>query len=171
MKSNKEYIFQTYNFYRLWTWTKRVCAILLIIASIYLVDNPDFTLTIKTVIAFLLSGLIIIQRKHDLAVDENNLYLFKTSIVKRLTKIDKYPISEIKSIRASGWHSDRWEIIDTFNGGANSGGNYTDVEIDFINRTSFSESLSIHRKDINRMIKLVDRLKNKPNRGTVFKSK
>lgn len=163
MKSNKEYIFQTYNFYRLWTWTKRVFAILLIIASIYLIDNPDFTFTIKTAIAFLLSGLIIIQRKDDLAVDEKNLYLFKISIVKRLTKIYRYPIREIKSIRASGWHSDRWEIIDGFNGLGSSGGNYTNIEIDFINRTSCSDSVSIHRKDINRMIKLVDRLKNKPN--------
>jgi len=163
MISSKEYLFQTYNFYRLWTWTRRVFVILLSIAVIFLIDIPNFSFTVKTVIALLITSLIIIKRKDDLAVDEQNLYLFKTSIVDRLTKISRYPISEIKSIRASGWHSDRWEIIDAFNGGINSGGNFTNIEIDFNDRASFSERLSIHRKDINRMIKLVDRLKNKPN--------
>jgi Ni,Fe-hydrogenase I cytochrome b subunit len=89
MKSDKDYIFQTSNFYRLWTWTRRAFAIIVFVTGIYFINDPDFSFPIKTVLACLITTLFLLKRKDDLAVDKENLYFFQTSIIDSLSKVYK----------------------------------------------------------------------------------
>ena len=107
----------------------------------------------------LFAGLVafyfIAKPKDDLAVTNELLLHIKRSAIRSFTRIDKYEISELTSIRCGGIHTDGWELVDFFNGGGNSGGYYNTVEMSFKDGRSKSLELSIDRKKLDHIVKLV----------------
>ena len=107
----------------------------------------------------LLAGLVIFyfiaKPKDDLAVTNKLLLHIKRSAIRRFTKIDKYKIYELKSIRCGGIHTDGWELVDFFNGGGYQGGYYNTIEMTFNDGRSKSLELSIDRKKLDHIVKLI----------------
>lgn len=115
------------------------------------------------ILKFIVSGLVIFyfiaKPKDDIAVT-NKLFLhIRRSAIARFTRIDKYEISELTSIRCGGIHTDGWELVDFFNGGGNTGGYFNTVEMSFKNGDSRSLELAIDRKKLDHMINLIYELK------------
>ena len=110
---------------------------------------------INLIIAGLVVFYIIAKPKDDLAVTNELLLHIKRSAIPSFTRIDKYNISELKSIRCGGIHSDGWELVDFFNGGGHTGGHYNTVEMSFANGQSKSLELAIDRKKLDHIVKLV----------------
>src|SRR5690606_40260334 len=93
MKLHQKFIKRTDYFSRSWTWIKRFILIFLSFIVIDFLLSIDGYNWVK-ILAFLLIGiLILIKPKDDIAVDEEYFYHLKTSIFRKLNKIDRYKIS------------------------------------------------------------------------------
>ncbi len=155
MQEQSNFLYRTNYFKREWTWVRRGFAIFLLgIAALYFPLDDELRY-----LNFIFTGLIcfyfISKPKDDLAVTNKALLHIKRSLIKRFTRIDKYEISEIKSIRCGGIHSDGWELVDFFNGAGNMGGYSNTVEITFSNGKSKSLGLAIDRKKLDHIVKII----------------
>ena len=103
--------------------------------------NPLFT---GLVIFFLIA-----KPKDDLAVTENLLLHIKRSAIPIFTRIDKYEISEIKSIRCGGIYSEKWELLSAGKVRPNT------LELTLTNNRSQSLDFTIDRKKLDHIVKLV----------------
>jgi hypothetical protein len=101
----------------------------------------------------------IAKPKDDLAVTDKLLLHIKRSAIKNFSRVDQYQISEMISIRCGGIHTDRWELVDFFNGGGSTGGYYNTIEMTFRNGDSKSLQLPIDRKKLDTIVKIVYDLK------------
>lgn len=116
---------------------------------------------LNLIIAGLVIFYIIAKPKDDLAVTDEFLLHIKRSAIKSFTRIDKYKIFELTSIRCGGIHTDGWELVDFFNGGGNTGGYYNTVEMSFSDGRAKSLELAIDRKKLDSIVKLIYKLKKK----------
>ena len=149
------FLYRTNYFQRAWTWIRRIIAIFfLALGTLYLPLEDDFQF-IKPIIIGLVIFYFIAKPKDDLAVTEKLFLHIKRSTISKFKRIDKYYISELTSIRCGGVHTDGWELIDLFNGGGNSGGFFNTVEMSFKNGESKSLELSIDRKKLDNIVKLI----------------
>ncbi|MTI29245.1 hypothetical protein E1171_00300 [Cytophagales bacterium RKSG123] len=132
--------------------------IILVMGVLFLPMEREFQF-IKLVLVGLIIFYIIAKPKDDLAVTREFLLHIKRSAITKFSRIDKYKISAMTSIRCGGIHTDSWELVDFFNGGGNSGGHSNTVEMSFKNGESKSLQLSIDRKKLNKIVRLIYELK------------
>jgi hypothetical protein len=114
---------------------------------------------IKFVGVGLMVSYLIAKPKDDLALTDKLLLHIKRSAINKFTRIDSFDISELTSIRCGGIHTDKWELVDFFNGGGNNGGYYNTIEMTFRNGKSKSLELPIDRKKLDTIVKIIYDLK------------
>lgn len=150
---NNEFIDRTNYFYRTWTWLKTMGIIgffTLLFLSWESIDEGSEYSWIKYLIYIIL--VFATAPVDDLAVDNNNFYYFKTSILPVLSKVTKFEIVKIKSIRAGGKHTEGSDILQflTMNGGGRN-----TIEITFIDDSYRSLDVAIYKKDMQTIISIV----------------
>lgn len=163
MSQRANILYKTNYFQRRWTWARRLFAMTFLgVGALFLPLGEDLQF-INIIIVVLVVFYFIAKPKDDLAVTEETLFHIKRSVIRGFTRIDKYRISELTSIRCGGIHNDGWELVDFFNGGGDSGGYYNTIEMSFKDGKSKSLELAIDRKKLDRIIKLVYEQKKKGN--------
>lgn len=153
MTQRQEYIFQTNNFYRTWTWVKRGFVSVVFDSTLLLWGIENDQAWLISVLMILITTYILAQPKDDIAYNKEQLVYLERSIIPWFTRVKTYPIEEITSIRVAGIHSDRWELVDFFNGGGSMGGYYNLIELSFKDLSSDSIRLAVARKDLDRLVK------------------
>lgn len=154
------YIFQTNYFQREWTWIKRIFVMILLNIGILTLPLSGKLEFLKLFFIVLVTFYLIAKPKDDLAIDETQLFHIKKSVISKFTKIDKYKLSELTSIRAGGIHSDKWELVDFFNGEGNTGGYSNTLEMSFKDGSSNSLELAISRERLDKIVQLAYEFKN-----------
>ena len=155
MPDQNNFLYRTNYFQREWTWIRRVFAMLFLgIGAIFLPlgENLQF---LKLILAGLVICYFIAKPKDDIAVTNKLLLHIRRSAIRKFTRIKEYKISELKSIRCGGIHTDGWELVDFFSGGGNQGGYYNTIEMTFNDGRSKSLELSIDRKKLDHIVKLI----------------
>lgn len=109
---------------------------------------------------------LVVKPKEDVAISSKHLIYCKSSMLKKLSRFDKYPIAKIQHIGYRGFHNDFWEIIDVFNGVGNHGGYTNTLIVNFNDDSSKKIELAISKKDLNRVVKQVYRLKKRQTKTT-----
>jgi hypothetical protein len=159
MLDKRNFLYRTNYYQREWTWIRRIIAMIFLGTGALLLPLQGDLQFLNFIVAGLVVIYFIAKPKDDLAVTDKLLLHIKRSTIKKFTRIDKYEISEIISIRCGGIHTDGWELMDFFNGGGNSGGYYNTVEMTFRNGESKSLQLAIDRKKLDTIVKIVYDLK------------
>lgn len=118
---------------------------------------------LKIVFISLITFFFIAKPVDDLGINENYLFHIKKSVVSGFTKVDKYKLSSVKSIRCGGIYSDKWELVDFFGGGGTSKGSMrghgNTIEMSFVDGSSTSIELPISRDLLDKIVKLAYELK------------
>lgn len=159
MPDQSNFLYRTNYFQRDWTWIRRVFAMIFLGGGALFIPLGEELQFLNLLIAGLVIFYLIAKPKDDLAVTNELLLHIKRSAIQQFTRIDKYEISELSSIRCGGIHTDGWELVDFFNGGSNMGGHYNTVEMSFNDGGSTSLALAIDRKKLDTIIKLIYDLK------------
>jgi hypothetical protein len=148
-------LYRTTYFQREWTWIRRIFAMIFLgIGALFLPLGDDLQF-VKFIAAGVVVLYFLVKSKDDLAVTNEALLHIKKSVVNIFTRVDQYKLSELASIRCGGIHSDGWELVDFFNGAGTSGGYYNTVEMIFKNGDSKSLQLSIDRKKLDTIVKII----------------
>ena len=101
--------------------------------------------------------VILAAQKDDLAVDEIYFYHLRTSLFPLLSRVEKYEIAKIESIRARSFESSFWEYF----GRGSLRGTSDGIEITLRENKSASLDVRIYKKDLMPIINLVkERMKN-----------
>lgn len=120
-------------------------------------DLGDDLIFINYLLSLAIIVYILLKTKADLIVTRKYLIHSKRSILKQLSKSNKYEISEIEAIGCKGFHSDVWEIVEVFNGASNHGGNANNLIMKFKNESTKTIKIAVSRKKLDRIVKIVDR--------------
>ena len=143
---NLKFIDRTNYFYKPTTWLSRMA---LIGSLSFVVLTGDFG---PIYLQYGLIGFItiigIIYRKDDIALDRKYFYHLRTSIIPYLTIVDKFEISEIKSIRFKAYDSWFWAL----KGGKSMSGTDNGIEMTFKDDRTTSLDVIIYKKDMARVI-------------------
>lgn len=150
LKMDNQVLANTSYFTRAGTWIKRIILIL-IFSSQLLIWEFENDYYLQYILIFLLIVIILIAQKDDLAVDNQYFYHLQTSIIPVLSKVDKYKISDIKSIRGRAYDSFIWAFIRKR---SLSGLDYG-IEITFRDNSSVSLDVNIYKNDMERVLKKV----------------
>ena len=155
-----EFISRTNYFNKPWTWVKTIVTIIFILLFLLLwesVDQGTEYSWIKYLVFTVLVFGIATAPVDDLAVDKNNFYHFRKSILPLLSKTTKFEISKIKSIRSGGQHTESMEFLQflTMN---NIGGRRNTIELTLTDDSYRSLDVAIYRKDLQTMVSKVKEL-------------
>ena len=154
---NIEAIERTNYIKRASTWTYKSIGIYLIISLILLLGNDDDYLVLSIITLFIIVA-IIIARVNDIAVDSKYLYHIRTSIIPRFSKVQKFEIEKMTSIRWKAYDSKFMRFMGTR---TMSGVDYG-IEISFDDNSSSSLDIDILKEDMDRVLIVVKRIiKNK----------
>ena len=155
---NSEFINRTNYFNKPWTWVKTIAIvgfITLLLLSWQLMDEGGKYSWIRYLISIIIVFSIATAPIDDLAVDKQYFYYFRTSILPFFSKVTKFEISQIKSIRAGGRHTESSDIFQflTMNGGGRN-----TIEITLIDDSYRSLDVAIYRKDVQMIVLKVKEL-------------
>ena len=169
-KETDKYTVRTNYFTKEWTWLRRGVALSFLIGGAFIFPLDEDLYFLKIIFVILFTFYFIAKPKDDLGIDENYLYHIKTSVIKPFTKIDKYKLSDLCSIRCGGIHSDKWELIDLFNGGGSMGGHTNQLEMTFKDNSSKSLDFAISRDQLNEIVTIAKKISNKQSLTTAKKA-
>ena len=155
-----EYIIKTDYFRDSWTWVKRTGEFLIAAGFLYwLSEQETEKWTTYSWVAYLVFALLTIfiftRPKDELALDTQNLYFIKKSLIPLFTKTNKYKISDIKSIGCGGVFNSNTEIF----GLLGSGTNRNRLEIVFKDNSSKSHDTTIYKDELIRVVSKVNELR------------
>lgn len=137
---------------------KRAFLIILLNIGILIFPLEDAALW-KLMASMLITFYLITKPQDDLAINEDYIFHIQESVISKFSRIDKYRLPDLTSIRCGGIHSDKWELIDFFNGSGNNGGYSNTVEMTFRNGSSKSLDLAISRDKLDEIVELAYKLK------------
>jgi len=160
-ESNNTYLFHTDYFHRTWTWIRRAAVIAVLSLGIIIWNVDDETLVMKPILISIVVFYFVTKQKDDVAVSLEYFFHIKRSVLPVFTRIDKYKLEDVISIRCGGIHTDRWELVDFFNGGGTMGGYSNKIEMTFKDDSSKSLDLRISRDNLDKIVSLTKRLKQK----------
>ena len=143
---NINFIDRTHYFTRATTWIKRLTFIGLL-SLIILTRDFEYAFIQYGLLTFI-SFIVLTYRKDDIALDTKYFYHLRTSIIPSLSKIEKFEIAAIESIRYKGFDSWIWKL----KGGKSMRGSDSGIEITFKDNTSVSLDVDIYKKDLGRII-------------------
>jgi hypothetical protein len=106
---------------------------------------------VRYLVILLIALVVLIAQKDDLAVDQYYFYHIRTSLVPFLTRIEKYEIAKMESIRARAFKSEFWEYF----GRGSLRGTADGIEITFIDNNSISLDVRIYKDELTPIIDLV----------------
>jgi hypothetical protein len=155
------YIYRTYYLHRAWTWIRRVAVTIILSFAVLSTQVDEDIAFAKWILIVAISVFFLVKPKDDIALDQTHFYYIQNSIFKPFTKITRFKLAEIHSLRSGGIHSDTWELVDIFNGSGNMGGHSNTVEIIFKDDRSKSIDLSINKKSLTYIVKQANILKDK----------
>lgn len=158
IRNMDSYIFRTHYFERPWTWIRRGLALIVLIVAVFFIpiDNNHY---LRSALILAITFGLIAKPKDDLAISRQYLFYFRKSLVPMFSKVDKYKIEDILSIRCRGVHSDSWELVDIFNGGGSTGGLRNSVEMSFKDGSSQSFEWTIDRKKLDIIVQIFYKVK------------
>jgi hypothetical protein len=158
-KSEIETIKQTNYINRTGTWTLKSIGVLIIIGLLLNFDvGLDSYLLIA--LAIVLAIVIVIARVNDIGVDNKYFYHIRNSIIPTLTKVDKFEIEKMNSIRWKGYKSK----LQRYYGRRTMQGIDYGIEISFTDDSSVSLNISMDHKDMDRILNVVkEQIKKAPN--------
>ena len=159
MTKRSFYLFKTDYFHRDWTWMKRALIMMLLNMGVLLLPMEAQYVYWKVILIFSITTYMILKPVDDLALDRDTLYHIRKSVFSKFTRIDRYDLSVLNSIRVRGFYSDQWEIFSVVNGAGSKGVTFNSLEMSFDHGGSCSLELTIGRDQIDQVIKLVDDLK------------
>jgi hypothetical protein len=149
-KSEIETIKQTNYINRTGTWTLKSIGVLIIIGLLLNFDvGLDSYLLIA--LAIVLAIVIVIARVNDIGVDNKYFYHIRNSIIPTLTKVDKFEIEKMNSIRWKGYKSK----LQRYYGRRTMQGIDYGIEISFTDDSSVSLNISMDHKDMDRILNVV----------------
>ena len=148
---NKKTITRTNYFSKPGTWFKRTFYATILVSQLFIWNLEDDIFYLKPLLITVVILAVFGSRKDDLAVDSKYLYHLQTSLIPFLTRIDKYEISQIESIRGKGFDSSFWELFG--NRSLIRIGNT--IELNFTDNSSKSIEASIYKKELERIIDAV----------------
>lgn len=143
------------------TWTFKTIGVLIILGLLFNFD-VGFDSYLIIVLAIILAIIVIVARVNDIGVDEKYFYHIRNSIIPILTKVDKFEIEKMKSIRWKG-HTSKFQRY--FGRRTMLGIDYG-IEISFTDDSSMSLDISMDRNDIDRILNVVkENIKKASNNG------
>ena len=143
--------YKTDYFTKPWTWFKRVGLFMLFIILVTawgIKEDPWDYWWVKYVIFGFLSVGLLLSPVDDIMVDVSFFYHIKTSLIKTRTKVDKYDISSIKSIRCLGVHVPGLSIQEMAASSRQLSVATNSVEISFKDGTYKSLELAIYKREL-----------------------
>jgi len=143
--------YKTDYFTKPWTWTKRVglfIVFIILVTAWEIKEDPWDYWWIKYAIFGLLSVGLFLSPVDDIMVDKAFFYHIKTSLIKSRTKVDKYDISTIKSIRCLGVHVPGLSIREMAASSRQLSVETNSVEMSFKDGTYKSLELAIYKKEL-----------------------
>jgi len=144
MSEGSAYIYKTNYFHRSWTWVKRGMVLLYFIMMILYSELAYPGGLVWKCSFFITCGIFLfLKPKDDLAIDAKYFYHLRTSIQPFFSRIDKYEIGKIKSIRVGGIYSRQFEIMELLGFGFSNS-----IEIIFKNNSSIILNLPIYKKEL-----------------------
>jgi hypothetical protein len=149
MDDNK--IYKTNYFAKPWTWTKRLALFILFLVLVVtweMNEEPWDYWWIKYLIFGLLSIGLFLSPVDDIMVDKAFFYHIRTSLIKAKTKVDKYNISSISSIRCLGVHVPGPSIHEIVGTNRQLSTATNTVEISFKDGTYKSLEVAIYKKEL-----------------------
>lgn len=145
------FLIRTNYFSRKAIWIGRIFIISIFVTQLFIWEFESgfeylrYALTLAVIVSILLS------REEDIAVDETNFYYLKTSILPIFSKIKKFRIDELKSIRGKGYESWFWWI---YGRGSMQGLDYG-IEMSFKDNSSESLDVNIYKIDLEKVLNIV----------------
>ena len=149
---NTQLIDRTDNIKRASTWVKRFIKIFIVLGL--LIVEIEIEPYILYIITFFLIVVILFTRENDLAADNKYLYHIRTSIIPGLTKVKKFEIINMESIKWRGNKLGFWGLLGT----KSFDGRDYGIEIIFRDNSSVSLDMSINKKDMDRILKKVKQI-------------
>ena len=158
------YILKTDYFKRPSTWIKRwleFFALVLFLGWVYYMESEAEVVNypwVKYVLFLVIAVFIFARQQDELAVDRDNLYYIKKSLVPWFTKTTRYNISKMKSIGCGGVYEPETEFL----GRARATDNR--LEIIFKDNSSRCHDVAIYKTELKEIVTRVQWLINE-NRG------
>jgi hypothetical protein len=140
---------------------RRVVVIVFLSLGVIIWNVDDETLVLKPILISFVVFYFVTKQKDDVAISLEYFLHVKRSVLPVFTRIDKYKLEDMISIRCGGIHNDGWELVDFFNGGGNMGGHSNKIEMIFKDGSSKSLDLRISRDNLDKIVSLAKRLKQK----------
>jgi hypothetical protein len=157
-----KFIMKTDYFTDPWTWLKRLLEFGIALLFLFWVTTQEpeqgtSYFWVKYLLFGLITIFIFVRPKDELALDIDNLYYIKKSLIPFMSKTNEYKISKIKSIGYRGVFSGKTEIL----GLLGSGTNRNRLEIIFKDNSSRSHDLTIYKDELVTIVSKVKELINK----------
>ena len=147
-----EYIVRTTSFTKLGTWVKRIFWVLTCSGLVFFTLLEKEELMVQLFPIAILSLVILLARKDDLAVDDQYLYHLQTSIIPKLSKVSRFKLANIKSLRWKAYRSVLHKyFLSRSLGGLNEG-----IEMTFNDKTSISLSPNLNKRDLDRVLSVAN---------------
>ena len=152
------YIISTNYFNKPWTWLKKLIHFLGALGFLFWIQSMEAGehatgySWIKYALFVMLTSYIIVKPKDELAVDNENLYYIRKSIIPSFTRTTKYQISKIKSIGCGGVYDTDTEFLIKGNSYSNR------LEIVFQDNSSTSEDVAIYKSELKAIVEVVQSL-------------
>ena len=144
-------VYQTNYFSKPWTWGKRVLIFFGFVLFIFwweMSEKPWDYWWIKYAIFGLLSVGLFVSPVDEIMIDKNFFYHFKKSLLKSKSKVYKYDISTINSIRCLGVHVPGLSVQEFVGSHRQISVDTNTVEISFKDGTYKSLELAIYKKEL-----------------------
>ena len=159
MTNRSIYLFKTDYFHRDWTWVKRGLIMMVLNMGILALPMESPYGYWKVILILLITTFLLLRPVDDLALDRDTLYHIRKSVFSRFTRIDRYDLDRLQSLRVRGVHSDKWEIVGLLDGVGANRATFNSLEMSFNDGISRSLDLAVGRDQIDQIIRLVDDLK------------
>jgi hypothetical protein len=144
-------ILKTHYFNRPWTWWKRIFIFLGFVFFIMwweMKEDPWDYWWIKYVLLTALSVGLFLSPVDDIMIDDKFFYHIRTSLLKNFSKLTKYDISTINSIRCLGVHVPGPSFQEMVGTHRQLSTETNTVEISFKDGTYESLELAIYKKEL-----------------------
>ena len=149
----QQYIYKTDYLHTSRTWIIRA---LLFLAFAVILRGLPFEPDdgwIKDILTLGLLVFAIVVPRQEVGIDNDCIYFFETSLVRFLSRVKRYKLSDIEFIRVAGVHNKTTEILDGIAPG-NTGGIFNYLEINFRDDTSESYRLNVYKKDLKKIVQI-----------------
>ena len=145
-------IIKTNYFNHYWTWIKRAILFIIILVVILLWEsmNPEYS-WVGYLFVLIMFIIIFTIPMDDLALDRKYFWHVKKSIVPFFSRVNRYDLSKIKSIKGKGTYSKGNDLFGFMSLG-NIYQSMNSIEIIFIDDSSVVINIAIYKKELDEVV-------------------